>query len=296
LYDTNTTDTGILLTGVMVDDAKTTELSATTEPVTIKIDMDNPVAAVSYDTVTGTLIDESSDALSGLQTTKVAIVPAGATAPAETDYVVFSDWQSLINGNGEYDVYVIAIDNAGNKGSATLNNQRFIGATTSLEISKNVVGKYASLHQAFEVTVTLKDDAGNPVNSTYTATSDDSEIGDYSITFVEGVAIIHIKHGETVAIKGLPVGYTYTVQNTDTSISEGHSPYVVTYNGVASNTGVTSTLDSNVATVVIESIRDTIPDMGIFEESHKLAMSSVLVLFALLIAAITICERKRNLK
>ena len=296
VYNASTTNAGIWLTGVMVDDAKTTELSATTEPVTIKIDMENPVAAVSYDTVTDTLVNGSSDTLSGLQLTKVAIVPAGAPVPVESDYVEFANWQTLINGNGEYDVYVIAIDNAGNQATTTLHNQLFTGSATSLEISKTVVGKYGEYNKPFEITVTLKDDANNLVNGSYEVTSSMADIGNYSVTFTTGKAVLHIRHGEMIAINGLPLGYTYTVQNTDKSITEGHSPYVVTYNGSASATGITNTLDSNVAQVMIASTRETIPDMGIFEENDNFAIGSTLLLFTVLITTITICERKRNLK
>ena len=296
VYNASTTNAGIWLTGVMVDDAKTTELSATTEPVTIKIDMENPVAAVSYDTVTDTLVNDSSDTLSGLQTTTVAIVQAGAPVPAESDYVEFANWETLINGNGEYDVYVIAIDNAGNQATTTLHNQLFTGSATSLEISKTVVGKYGEYNKPFEITVTLKDDANNLVNGSYEVTSSMADIGNYSVTFTAGKAVLHIRHGEMIAINGLPLGYTYTVQNTDKSITEGHSPYIVTYNGSASATGITNTLDSNVAQVMIASTRETIPDMGIFEENHNFAIGSALLLLSALITTITICERKRNLK
>ena len=294
VYNSNTS--GMWLTGVMVDNAKTTELSATTEPVTIKIDMDNPIAAVSYNTATDTLINDSSDALSGLQTTKVAIVSAGAAAPAESDYEDFSEWQSFISENGQYDIYVLAIDNAGNKATATLSNQLLTGLGTSLEVSKTVVGKYGDYNKRFEVTVTLKDDADNPVNATYTARSSVAATGDFQVTFANGVAIIHVTHGETVAIQGLSNGYTYTVKETDVAVTQGNSPYQVTYNGNASETGITNTLGAATAQVAIENTRETIPDMGIFEESHKFAIGSAVLLFASLIITITICERKRKLK
>jgi len=292
VYATETAGTNV--TGVMVDDAKTTELSATTEPVSMKIDMTNPVAAASYDTDTDTLINQSEDDLSGLQMTKVAIVSPGDPAPAETAYRDFSEWQSLVNGNRQYDIYIIATDKAGNTATTTLTNQFLRGGATNLEISKTVVGKYGAYHKPFEVTVALEDDQGIAVNGAYTVSSSLAGVADYTLTFVNGVGVVYIKHGETISIQGISVGYKYTVKETDEVITVGDSLYSVTYNGGASATGVTAVLDGSSAQVEIKNIRETIPDTGIEENRGTLLLGSTLILLVFLIALNRYCDKKRR--
>jgi len=292
VYATETAGTNV--TGVMVDDAKTTELSATTDPVSMKIDRTNPVAAASYDSDTDTLINQSEDDLSGLQMTKVAIVSPGAQAPAETAYRDFSEWQSLVNGNRQYDIYVIATDKAGNTATTTLTNQFLRGGTTNLEISKTVVGKYGAYHKPFEVTVALEDDQGIAVNGAYTVSSSLADVADYTLTFVNGAGVVYIKHGETISIQAIPVGYKYTVKETDEAITVGDSLYSVTYNGGESETGVTAVLDGNTAQVEIKNIRETIPDTGIEENRGTLLLGSTLILLVFLIALNRYCDKKRR--
>ena len=294
VYATETVGTSV--TGVMVDDAKTTELSATTEPVSMKIDMTNPVAAVSYDLDTDTLINQSQDDLSGLRTTKVAIVPEGDPAPAEMAYRDFSEWQSFVNGYGQYDIYVTATDQAGNTATTTLINQLLRGGTTNLEISKTVVGKYGAYHRPFEVTVLLEDDQGMAVNGTYTVSSSLAEVNDYTVTFTGGKGVVYIKHGETITIKGVPVGYKYIVQETDEAVIAGDSLYSVTYNDTASANGITGVLEVSTAEVAIKNVRETIPDTGMEENQGILFMGSTLILLAFLVALNTYCSKKRSHK
>jgi hypothetical protein len=292
VYATETVGTNV--TGVMVDDAKTTELSVTTDPVSMKIDRTNPVAAASYDSDTDTLINQSEDDLSGLQMTKVAIVSPGDPAPAETAYRDFSEWQSLVNGNRQYDIYVIATDKAGNTATTTLTNQFLRGGTTNLEISKTVVGKYGAYHKPFEVTVVLEDDQGMAVNGAYTVSSSLVDVADYTLTFVNGAGVVYLKHGETISIQGIPVGYKYTVKETDEAITVGDSVYSVTYNGAPSATGVTAVLDGSAAQVEIKNIRETIPDTGIEENRGTLLLGSTLILLVFLIALNRYCDKKRR--
>jgi len=291
-YDTETDGTNV--TGVMVDVAKTTELSATTDPVTLKIDLTNPIAGVHYNTGTETLINDSSDALSGLQSTQVAIVQAGEQPPADTDYHDFSNWQSLIGGNGHYDIYIIATDNAGNKATTMLANQLLSGSSSSLEISKTVSGQYGSYHKEFEVTISLEDEQGNAVNDTYAVSSSLVDVNDYTVTFTNGKGIISIKHDETISMQGLPTGYTYTVKETDIAVVNGNALYDVTYNGVSSDTGVTGVLDGSATQVAIRNVRDSVPDMGIADTQSILFVGSSLLLLTLLSATFVYCNKKKN--
>ena len=289
-FDNNTVGTDV--TGVLVDDAKTIELSETATPVTLKIDKDSPIAGASADN--GMLINESRDELSGMQATKVAIVKTGETPPDASVYEDFGDWQTFVVGEGQYDVYIIAIDKAGNKGTTTLTNQFLRGTTTDLEISKTVSGEYGSYHKAFEITITLKDTEEAPVNAAYSVTSNLADVTDYTITFTNGEGKVYVKHNETITIKGLLVGHTYTVRETDVTITDASSLYDVAYNGVVSEHGVTARLESSLAQVFIENVRDVIPETGIEENGGKIIMGGTLVLLASLIVLMFYCDRKKK--
>ena len=276
-YDTNSDSEGTSVTGVMVDDAKSTELSATTEPITVKIDMTNPTAAVSYELATEQLINESYDTLSGIQSTLVALVKPGDPAPDESDYHDFSEWRSLVGNDGEYDIYVIVTDNAGNRATTTLANQFLTGTATDVNITKTVAGKYGSYHKAFEVSIFLEDDQGVPVSGAYVASSSLVDVADYTVTITDGVGNIHIKHDETITLKGLPQGHMVTVKETDAAVTDSNSEYSVTYNGASRENGFSEVLTGSTAIVLIRNTRETIPDMGIVENNSVLFLGSTAI-------------------
>ena len=294
LYDTNTLCDGTSVTGVMVDDAKTTELSAATEPITVKIDMTNPTAAVSYELATDQLINESYDTLSGIQSTLVALVQPGDPAPSESDYHDFSEWRSLVGNDGEYDIYVIVTDNAGNRASTTLANQFLTGTATDVKITKTVAGKYGSYHKAFEVSIFLEDDQGIAASGEYAVSSSFVDVADYTVTITDGVGIIHIKHDETITLKGLPLGHTMTVKETDAAVTDSNSEYRVTYNGASRENGFSKVLTGSTAIVLIRNTRETIPDMGITENNSMLFLSSTLLLLTVLMVVGRYGDKKRS--
>ena len=295
-YEDNTDTSGINVTGVMVDAAKTTELSQRTDQVTLKIDQTSPNADATYNPATETLTNLSSDALSGLHSTQVAIVPAGSDAPAESVYRNFNEWKTFINKMEQYDIHVLATDNAGNKGTKVLSNQFLRGAFTNLEISKTVAGKYGSYHRPFEVSIFLQNEQGIMANGTYTVSSSLASVADTQVTFASGRAIVHVRHDETLTIKDLPEQHRFTVRETDVAIVDTNSPYTVSYNGETHAEGFSGQLSGVNASVAIRNVRESIPETGIGGDNNKLLMGSTLILLAFLVVTFAYCDKKRRYK
>ena len=86
--------------------------------------------------------------------------------------------------------------------------------TGDLKVTKTVAGNAAEAGQKFSFRVVLSDALNGPY-------------GD--MTFENGEATFELANGETKTATGLPVGVTYT-------ITEAHSGYVVTVNGVTTDT------------------------------------------------------------
>jgi len=101
------------------------------------------------------------------------------------------------------------------------NNPAFETNTTNIEvlsgdmsISKLVAGEGADEDKYFEVTLSTRGTqiAGHAtLNGTYDVTGS-SKV--QSITFTDGKAVLEIKHGETITVKGLPAGIEITVVET----------------------------------------------------------------------------------
>ena len=132
--------------------------------------------------------------------------------PVETSYTVTEDEANI----GGY-----TTTSSGDEGSitrettaqATFTNARYIG---DLKISKTVAGSGGDQNKAWKFTITLKNGEA-PVSGTYayegdvTAGDDDSVDGS-NITFdANGTATVYLKHGQSITIKGVLAGTTYTV-------------------------------------------------------------------------------------
>lgn len=91
-------------------------------------------------------------------------------------------------------------------------------SVANLTISKSVVGEAANTDEHFVFTLT-----SSGLNGTYaveyTGIDGCSEAHASAITFAEGSAELSLKHGETAIVKGLPVGKTITVEESDNSYS-----------------------------------------------------------------------------
>ena len=116
----------------------------------------------------------------------------------------------------------------------TDNNQKvfeFVNhAVGSLTLRKEVTGNGGEVTRSFKFTITLKDKEGLPLTgSIYSDT----------LTFdANGQAVVHLKHGESLMLKKLPVGTKYTITEKDYN-DEG---YITTANGNVIHE-VTGTID-----------------------------------------------------
>ena len=90
--------------------------------------------------------------------------------------------------------------------------------TADLSISKTVSGNMGNKTRSFAFTVTIPEMA----NRTVTPRDKDGDALDEETFDEKGVITVHLKHGETIAIPGVPVGASYTVK-------EDNGLYTATY-------------------------------------------------------------------
>ena len=112
--------------GIMVNSAGT-PISAASGDVVVKVDKVLPIAQADFVAASCEIVDQSTDANSGIDSTKtkVAIVVHGSAAPVVGDFSAFSSGMTIPQDGGYYDVYMIATDIAGNESAITkvLNNR-----------------------------------------------------------------------------------------------------------------------------------------------------------------------------
>lgn len=129
--------------------------------------------------------------------------------------------------------------------------------TTTLSIEKSVTGVYGNPNQEFEITIELQDSNGDPVSGRYSYTGSAIQgvtaPTDGTIVFTAGKGKLFLKHGQTITIRGVKGGYTYTVKETDQAVSSGL--YTPKYSGTGeltgSKDGIFETLGDNFAKVKI---------------------------------------------
>ena len=155
--------------------------------------------------------------------------------------------------------------------------------TADLSISKTVSGNMGNKTRSFAFTVTIPEMA----NRTVTPRDKDGDALDEETFDEKGVITVHLKHGETIAIPGVPVGASYTVK-------EDNGLYTATYqvSGGAKQNGaeVTGTMPAtglevaynNELNVAVPTGADSIP-------------YTAMMLFAIL-PVIMICKRRRRQK
>ena len=155
--------------------------------------------------------------------------------------------------------------------------------TADLSISKTVSGNMGNKTRSFAFTVTIPEMA----NRTVTPRDKDGDALDEETFDEKGVITVHLKHGETIAIPGVPVGASYTVK-------EDNGLYTATYqvSGGAKQNGaeVTGTMPAtglevaynNELNVAVPTSADSIP-------------YTAMMLFAIL-PVIMICKRRRRQK
>lgn len=121
-------------------------------------------------------------------------------------------------------------------------------AVGNLNIAKTINGSYDGT-EVFAFDVTLADKNGNPVNGTFGG-----------VTFTKGAAVVTVGVDKTVAIKGIPVGYTWTVTEQDPG-----ELYTVAYK--VDGTAVTApsgtiTHDTTIAVAAENTLWYTLPNTG----------------------------------
>ena len=111
----------------------------------------------------------------------------------------------------------------------------------SLTLTKNVSGNLGNLNNEFTFRITLTDPNSTTLTGTYTFVSPNNG----RVTFVNGVAQVTLKHGDTITIPDLPEGIAYEIVETG-----GADSYVTTITGADKNNGnarmASGTLSENV--------------------------------------------------
>lgn len=239
--------------------------------------------------MTVTLKDQDNRALTGKQggytfkngQTTVS-VPAGKSVtlsylPRGTQYTV----EETDESSAGYDVAYT--DN--NDGTLNKSDQKVTVTNTklpSLTISKTVTGDYGDKGRefAFTITLTTKDDSN--VSGEFTMTKgDDTE----KITFSNGTATVTLKHDESVVIKDLPLGASYTVEET----ADSRSGYIVSYNDSTTDKA-TGTLTKSARVDVVNTMTEITSTGG--NSSHGSAVKLGVIGGLAVLVALALVARK----
>lgn len=167
-----------------------------------------------------------------------------------------------------------------------------------LVINKEVTGKMGDKTKAFTMVIQIKDKNGKEVNGTFsyiggqkTDVKDaNTAVQDGLLTFTNGTAAIELKHGQQITLKQLPLGGTFTVEESD----EGAAGYSVSYNGDWTEEA-SGTLDKD-ALVEVVNQKDAVPVTGIVEtQGGSILVSGIAGLaFVEGICALTLRRRRRS--
>ncbi|MDR2109605.1 MAG: hypothetical protein LBP28_09155, partial [Coriobacteriales bacterium] len=153
-YNADTPAAGTSVSGVLVATADNTVLSAQTAARTIRVDKTNPVPGVNYRPdlpLDEAFTDTSSDALSGIQATRIAVVAKGTAKPAAGSDAWINDFAEVtVAEPGYYDIWVEAKDRAGNVaalmplGESTLIKSRLAPSITGELADDTAPGEFVS--------------------------------------------------------------------------------------------------------------------------------------------------------
>ena len=119
----------------------------------------------------------------------------------------------------------------------------------SLTISKAVTvneeqGVQIDTEHEFDFTVELKDASGKALSGTYTAEYAAAEESGTLVFDENGQATVTLTHGESVTIKGLPEGATYTVTEILNNAASGDDDYGYTQTAPANDAAATGTIEN----------------------------------------------------
>ncbi len=135
-----------------------------------------------------------------------------------------ADYTTSVNGSGTNAI----VGTISTSASDVEFTNTYITKTGDLTVTKKVTGIGADTLKEFTFTVKL---------------SDTSIIGEYGdMTFDKGVATFELSNGESASAEGLPIGITYTVEET------ADDDYTTTYTGgeITDNSGTITAAGSNV--------------------------------------------------
>jgi hypothetical protein len=153
-----------------------------------------------------------------------------------------------------------------------------------LAISKQVTGNMGDKTKYFDVKVTLTGQSGKNYKEAYSLIGGNYENGD-SIT-VGTVKTVQVKHGDTLTIKGIPAGVTYTVEENDYT-SENNGKYdEATYKFSNINKEISDITD----TVTITNNKSSEIDTGVSLDS----LPYILILAGVAVAGVLLVMRKRS--
>lgn len=133
-----------------------------------------------------------------------------------------------------------------------------------LEISKEVTGNMGDQNKYFEVDVTLTGEAGKEYAESYEVTGGSSEANNPTSIVIGTTETFKLKHGDTITIKNLPYGVTYTVVEKDYTTEENGGYEAPVYKWSDEER---KEIDSAKDTVTITNEKTEAVDTGVFMDS-----------------------------
>lgn len=151
-------------------------------------------------------------------------------------------------------IKLVKTDDKGNKKLDAADFQNTAHANDSLKVSKTVSGTAANVNDTFSYTLKIEGAKGAyDVKKSDGSTAKVKAGEDYAFT---------LKHGESIEVKNLPEGATYTVKETDTDYTETNK---ITGKGTSDKNGrdVSGTIVAGTNEVAYKNEKGFAPDSGI---------------------------------
>lgn len=151
-----------------------------------------------------------------------------------------------------------------------------------LQVSKTVTGNMGDKTKYFKVIVTLNGETGKTYADSFEVTGGtkiedgETDCAESTIT-VDTPKEFWLKHGETISIKNLPYGMTYTVEEADYTTEAGgkYNDPVYTLSDSA------KTIDSELDKVGIENKKESTVDTGIVLDSMPYVLLLAVAIFGM---------------
>jgi TQXA domain-containing protein len=164
--------------------------------------------------------------------------------------------------------------------------------SVNLTLAKNVTGTQAK--DSFKFTITLTDKSGNPLTGTKSVSS--SGAGITSLTFDEkGVAVVNLADKQSVTIKDLPYGTSYSI------VEEQNSDYTAKITA-SSGTAVVSDRTKTISKISMSS-NETVTYLNTYVEETIVPPTGVrtdttplLIMTGITMAGIVLMVRRRIIK